>query len=52
MFNEREFKSEGAILRGRWYPSQEGQPASSVLAYAEQSDGKLTYWKINRAFEV
>ena len=30
---------------------QEGQPASSVLVYAEQSDGKFTYWKINRAFE-
>ena len=31
---------------------QEGKPKSNVLVYAEQNDGKFTYWKIQRAFEV
>ena len=30
----------------------EGKPNSSVLVYAEQTNGKFTYWKIQRAFEV
>ena len=32
--------------------SQEGQPNSNVLVYAEQNNGKFTYWKIQRAFEI
>ena len=31
MFNEKEFKSEGTILRGRWYPSQEGKNAPCII---------------------
>ena len=31
---------------------QEGKPKSSVLVYAEQNNGKFTYWLIQRAFEV
>ena len=31
---------------------QEGKPKSNVLVYAEQNDGKFTYWKIQRAFKV
>ncbi len=31
---------------------QEGRPKSNVLVYAEQNEGKFTYWKIQRAFEV
>ena len=31
---------------------QEGKSKSNVLVYAEQNDGKLTYWKIQRAFQV
>ena len=31
---------------------QEGKPKSSVLVYAEQTNGKFTYWKIQRAFEA
>ena len=31
---------------------QEGSPKSNVLVYAEQTNGKFTYWKIQRAFEV
>ena len=31
---------------------QEGKPKSNVLVYAEQNNGKFTYWKIQRAFEV
>jgi hypothetical protein len=31
---------------------QEGKPKSDVLVYAEQNNGKFTYWKIQRAFEV
>ena len=31
---------------------QEGKPKSSVLVYAEQTSGKFTYWKIQRAFEA
>ena len=30
----------------------EGKPNSSVLVYAEQTNGKFTYWKIQRAFEA
>ena len=30
---------------------QEGTPKSNVLVYAEQNNGKFTYWKIQRAFE-
>ena len=32
--------------------SQVGKPESTVLVYAEQNNGKFTYWKIQRAFEV
>ena len=32
--------------------SQEGKPNSNVLVYAEQNNGKFTYWKIQRAFEI
>ena len=31
---------------------QEGKPKSNVLIYAEQNNGKFTYWKIQRAFEA
>ena len=31
---------------------QEGSPKSNVLVYAEQTNGKFTYWKIQRAFEA
>ena len=31
---------------------QEGKPNSNVLVYAEQNNGKFTYWLIQRAFEV
>ena len=31
---------------------QEGKPKSNVLVYAEQNNGKFTYWLIQRAFEV
>lgn len=31
---------------------QEGKPKSNVLVYAEQNNGKFTYWKIQRAFEI
>ena len=31
---------------------QEGKPKSNVLVYADQNNGKFTYWKIQRAFEV
>ena len=31
---------------------QEGCPKSNVLVYAEQTSGKFTYWKIQRAFEA
>ena len=31
---------------------QEGNPKSNVLVYAEQTNGKFTYWKIQRAFEA
>ena len=31
---------------------QEGKPNSNVLVYAEQTNGKFTYWKIQRAFEA
>ena len=31
---------------------QEGSPKSNVLVYAEQTKGKFTYWKIQRAFEA
>ena len=31
---------------------QEGTPKSNVLVYAEQNNGKFTYWKIQHAFEV
>ena len=31
---------------------QEDTPKSNVLFYAEQNNGKFTYWKIQRAFEV
>ena len=31
---------------------QEGKSKSYVLVYAEQNNGKFTYWKIHRAFEV
>ena len=30
---------------------QENSPKSNVLVYAEQTNGKFTYWKIQRAFE-
>ena len=30
---------------------QEGKPKSNVLVYAEQNNGKFTYWLIQRAFE-
>ena len=30
---------------------QEGKPKSNVLVYAEQNNGKFTYWKVQRAFE-
>jgi len=31
---------------------QDGKPHSNVMVYAEQVNGKFTYWKIQRAFEV
>ena len=31
---------------------QEGKPKSNVLVYAEQNNGKFTYWKVQRAFEI
>ena len=31
---------------------QEGKAKSNVLVYAEQNNGKFTYWLIQRAFEV
>jgi len=31
---------------------QDGKPHSNVMVYAEQRNGKFTYWKIQRAFEV
>ena len=31
---------------------QEGKPKSNVLVYAEQTNGKFIYWKIQRAFET
>ena len=31
---------------------QEDTPKSNVLVYAEQTDGKFVYWKIQRAFEA
>ena len=31
---------------------QENSPKSNVLVYAEQTNGKFTYWKIQRAFEA
>ena len=31
---------------------QEGKPKSNVLVYAEQTNGKFTYWKVQRAFEI
>ena len=31
---------------------QDGKPHSNVMVYAEQTNGKFTYWKIQRAFEV
>jgi len=31
---------------------QEGKSKSNVLDNAEQNNGKFTYWKIQRAFEV
>ena len=31
---------------------QEGKPKSNVLVYAEQTNGKFIYWKIQRAFEA
>ena len=31
---------------------QEGKSKSDVLVYAEQNNGKFTYWKIHRAYEV
>ena len=31
---------------------QEEKPKSNVLVYAEQNNGKFTYWLIQRAFEV
>ena len=31
---------------------QEGKPKSNVLVYAEQTNGKFVYWKIQRAFEA
>ena len=30
---------------------QKGKPRSNVLVYAEQTNGKFIYWKIQRAFE-
>tara|TARA_Y100001934_G_C11865267_1_gene546086 strand:- start:51 stop:377 length:327 start_codon:yes stop_codon:yes gene_type:complete len=30
---------------------QEGKPKSNVLVYAEQTNGKFIYWKIQRTFE-
>ena len=32
--------------------AQEGKPKSNVLVYAEQKNGKFTYWKVQRAFEI
>ena len=32
--------------------NQKGKPNSNVLVYAEQNNGKFTYWKIQRAFEI
>ena len=31
---------------------QEGKPKSNVLVYAEQTNGKFSNWKIQRAFEL
>ena len=31
---------------------QVGKPHSNVMVYAEHKNGKFTYWKIQRAFEV
>ncbi len=31
---------------------QKGKPRSNVLVYAEQTNGKFIYWKIQRAFEA
>jgi hypothetical protein len=31
---------------------QDGKPPSNVLVYAEHINGKFTYWKIQRAFEI
>ena len=31
---------------------QDGKPHSNVLVYAEQTNSKFTYWKIQRAFEL
>ena len=31
---------------------QDGKPHSNVMVYAEQRNGKFTYWKIQRAFEA
>ncbi|NCW54918.1 MAG: hypothetical protein EBV97_14205 [Rhodobacteraceae bacterium] len=31
---------------------QDGKPHSNVMVYAEQTNGKFTYWKIQRAFDV
>ena len=31
---------------------QEGKPKSNVLVYAEQTNGKFIYWKIQRAFKA
>ena len=31
MFTEKEFNSEGTILRGCWYPSQEGKNAPCII---------------------
>ena len=31
---------------------QKGKLNSNVLVYAEQNNGKFTYWKIQRAFEI
>ena len=31
---------------------QDGKPHSNVMVYAEQRNGKFSYWKVQRAFEV
>ena len=31
---------------------QKGKPKSNVLVYAEQTNGKFIYWKIQRSFEA